>query len=304
MASWARKNLNKPIPQELIDTRTKRFKKAFEYMFDDLEFEGVEDNITPIFKKSGQETSIDIYELSSGEKQIVLRGSFLLKDKNALEGVIALIEEPESSMHPRWQAKIFDYYTKLFKNEQEEQTSQIFMVTHSDYVLKRGLQDEDTLVIKLSAYQEPEFYHSHTNQVPENFVLDSLTTAELVYRIFGIASVEFHQLLFEKMLSLHETNFSWFPGYKDIGNKYCILKRDGHDVKVPETWTQPDSEIYKTSFLPLYIRNYIDHSADKNSDGNYSRDGICISEEYLTRSIQFMIDKISEYISPKIENNI
>ncbi len=293
IASWVRNNLGKVHP---VDTsmRMDRFRKAFNYMFDNLEFYGVEKNVEPMFKKTGKDDLIDIYKLSSGEKQVVFRGSFLLKDKNSLEGVTVLIDEPELSMHPKWQEKIFNYYTELFKNEEKEQTSQIFMVTHSDHVLKSGLQDEDTLVIKLSSNSDPEFFHSGMNQSPSNFILDTLTSAEVFYQIFGIYSVEFHQLLFEKMLEQHKVKFGWPPGYMDVKDKYKYLKQGSKNIETPNEWVQPEAECRQTDFLPLYIRNYIDHSADKNSDGSFSRDGKCIESENLSKSIEFMIKKIKE----------
>lgn len=293
IAKWIHSNPGEVFPVDTV-MRMDRFKNAFEYMFDNLEFHGVENNVEPMFKKTGQEDLIDIYKLSSGEKQVVFRGSFLLKDKNSLEGVTVLIDEPELSMHPKWQEKIFNYYTELFKNEEKKQTSQIFMVTHSDHVLKAGLQDEDTLVIKLSSTADPEFFHSGMNQSPSNFVLDTLTSAELFYQIFGIYSVEFHQLLFEKMLEQHKLKFGLYPGYQDVKNSYKNLKQGSNDIKTPDDWIQPDKECHKTNFLPLYIRNYIDHSADKNSDGSFSREGQCIAPENLSKSIEFMIKKISE----------
>jgi Predicted ATPase len=300
-ANWVHNHPGEVFPVDTV-MRMDRFKNAFNYMFDNLEFHGVENNIEPKFQKTGQEDLIDIYKLSSGEKQVVFRGSFLLKDKNSLEGVTVLIDEPELSMHPKWQEKIFNYYTELFKNEDREQTSQIFMVTHSDHVLKSGLQDEDTLVIKLSSNSDPEFFHSGMNQSPSNFVLDTLTSAEVFYQIFGIYSVEFHQLLFEKMLAQHKIKYDLHPGYKDIGEKYKHLKQGSNDVTIPDDWVQPDNPCFKTNFLPLYIRNYIDHSADKNPDGTFLRDGKCIESENLSKSIEFMIQKISE-LSRKEELN-
>lgn len=293
IANWVRDHPREVFPVNTV-MRMDRFKQAFDYMFDNLKFYGVENNIEPMFKKMGQEDLIDIYKLSSGEKQVVFRGSFLLKDKNSLEGVTVLIDEPELSMHPKWQEKIFNYYTELFKNEEKEQTSQIFMVTHSDHVLKSGLQDEDTLVIKLSSNSDPEFFHSGMNQSPSNFILDTLTSAEVFYQIFGIYSVEFHQLLFEKMLEQHKVKFGWPPGYMDVRDKYKYLKQGSKNIETPNEWVQPDAECRQTDFLPLYIRNYIDHSADKNSDGSFSRDGKCIESENLSKSIEFMIKKIKE----------
>ena len=65
-----------------------------------------------VFKKFDKEISID--SLSTGEKQIVFRGAYLLKNQKILNGGIVLIDEPELSMHPLWQEKILDYYRRIY----------------------------------------------------------------------------------------------------------------------------------------------------------------------------------------------
>lgn len=57
-----------------------------------------------LFEKNGKLIQIDA--LSSGEKQIVYRGCFLLKDANAMNGAFVFIDEPEISLHPKWQMKV------------------------------------------------------------------------------------------------------------------------------------------------------------------------------------------------------
>lgn len=80
-----------------------------------------------VFRKCGKEISIDA--LSSGEKQVVYRGCFLLKDANATRGAFVFIDEPEISLHPLWQQKVLDYYKAMFTDATGVQTSQIFCVT-------------------------------------------------------------------------------------------------------------------------------------------------------------------------------
>ena len=65
-----------------------------------------------ILKKRGRD--VDIASLSSGEKQIVFRGAFLLRNQQSAKGSVILIDEPEISLHPIWQEKIYDYYRKSF----------------------------------------------------------------------------------------------------------------------------------------------------------------------------------------------
>lgn len=102
----------------------------------------------PIFTNStGDE--FDINELSSGEKQLFLR-TLAIKMLNP-ENSIILIDEPELSLHPKWQQRIVDVYRKIGKN------NQIIIATHSPHILgsmkKENIMlldkdDEGKIVIK------------------------------------------------------------------------------------------------------------------------------------------------------------
>ena len=82
--------------------------------------------ILPIFTNlSGDK--FDINELSSGEKQLFLR-TLAIKMLNP-ENSIILIDEPELSLHPKWQQRIIDVYRKIGKN------NQIIIATHSPHIL-------------------------------------------------------------------------------------------------------------------------------------------------------------------------
>ena len=82
-------------------------------------------NITLFTNSSGDE--FDINELSSGEKQLFLR-TLAIKMLNP-ENSIILIDEPELSLHPKWQQRIVDVYRKIGKN------NQIIIATHSPHIL-------------------------------------------------------------------------------------------------------------------------------------------------------------------------
>ena len=80
----------------------------------------------PIFENSSGD-KFDINELSSGEKQLFLR-TLAIKMLNP-ENSIILIDEPELSLHPKWQQRIVDVYRKIGKN------NQIIIATHSPHIL-------------------------------------------------------------------------------------------------------------------------------------------------------------------------
>jgi hypothetical protein len=143
-----------------------RFKNAFAKIFDNLTYDHVENqngHKSIIFKKNNAE--IPIEALSSGEKQIVYRGCFLLKDANALNGAFVFIDEPEISLHPNWQKKIMDYYKGIFTDENGNQTSQIFAVTHSPFIIHNENRRNDKVIVierdvqgKIVVKDKPEYY--------------------------------------------------------------------------------------------------------------------------------------------------
>lgn len=131
-----------------INERMPRFTKAFARMFEGLVYDRI-DNVNGhkaiYFRKNGVDIPID--GLSSGEKQVVYRGCFLLKDVNATSGAFVFIDEPEISLHPKWQMKIMDYYKGIFTGEDGKQTSQIFAVTHSPFVIHNENRRNDKVII-------------------------------------------------------------------------------------------------------------------------------------------------------------
>ena len=115
------------------------------------------------FEENGKTVSIE--NLSSGEKQIVFRAGFLLKNKKSLQGAYVLVDEPEICMHPRWQMKILPFLKSIFTNESGEQTSQIFIATHSPFVIHNPNRCNDKVIVlekvesgTIRVSQSPEFY--------------------------------------------------------------------------------------------------------------------------------------------------
>ena len=140
-------NLIKDIPSyiatkmisEMFKNKNEKVEDIQRKVFDEINeiFEILEINVKvedisqdgrniPIFKNSAGE-KFDINELSSGEKQLFLR-TLAIKMLNP-ENSIILIDEPELSLHPKWQQQIVDVYKKIGKN------NQIIIATHSPHIL-------------------------------------------------------------------------------------------------------------------------------------------------------------------------
>ena len=127
MISAMLKNKNEKVG----DVQKKVFNEIneiFENLSIDVKVEDISQdgrNITLFTNSAGDK--FDINELSSGEKQLFLR-TLAIKMLNP-ENSIILIDEPELSLHPKWQQQIVDVYKKIGKN------NQIIIATHSPHIL-------------------------------------------------------------------------------------------------------------------------------------------------------------------------
>lgn len=254
LQKWVDENPNIIPPENVKNRRIKRFKTAFSRVFTHLNFYGIKNQNGKkkvYFKKYDQD--IDIASLSSGEKQIVFRGAFLLQNQQSSKGTLVLIDEPEISLHPIWQTKIFDYYRKLFTESDNTQTSQVFIATHSEYVLKEALKNpDDTLVIVLHNDGNIEL----TNVTTPTF-LPIITSAEVNYLAFGIISNDYHIQLYSYL--------------QNRENKHKVKDFDDYiksqPAYIPTLHRKPSTNPYGTPYetLPTYIRNAIDHPDSGNT---------------------------------------
>lgn len=226
---WARNNIDEAIDKEKIDVRIKRFTAAFDFMFPAKKYKGIE-NISNskkvIFEENGKEMAIN--NLSSGERQIVFRGSFLLKDKESIKGALILIDEPEISLHPRWQLKILSFFKKLFTNNEGEQTSQLIISTHSPFILHNANRNNDKVIVlhkndlgEITIADEPKFYSWSTEKIiQEAFNVSTLLdTNKTTIFLEG----ETDEKYYNKCLDVFEKNdlqleFKWIGRINEKGN--------------------------------------------------------------------------------------
>ena len=114
--------------KEITNKVVKEINRIFSVLKLDVKLKGFskDEKTMPIFENSvGEE--FDINDLLSGEKQLFLRtlSIKMLEPKN----FIILIDEPELSLHPKWQQRIIEVYKKIGEN------NQIIIATHSPHIL-------------------------------------------------------------------------------------------------------------------------------------------------------------------------
>ncbi len=251
------------------------FKKAFDGFFDAIKYNGIEpinDELKITFTKHGK--TIEIDRLSTGEQQIVFRGAYLLKNSDYLSRGVILVDEPELSMHPKWQGKILNYYRDLFPVN-DKQVAQMFFATHSEAVLNAALKDKDKgniLVIVLNDKDGKIV----AKRITAPYVLPSITSAETNYLAFDIASKDYHIELYA-----HLQNKIGKASVKDSDD--YITGRSAYNPNVHKKEDHYTDSKGKTTYyetLPTYIRNAIDHP-------NPGRE---FTDDELRRSIELLIE--------------
>lgn len=227
-------------PKEVQHIRLNRFKKAFNYMFHDewLEFLGSDSStLTPIFRKNWWQ-NILIDNLSSWEKQIAYRWWFLLKDRNSLSDSVILIDEPEISMHPLWQEKILNFYKNLFYYEDQVIVSQIFVTTHSPYLLQSIDNEKDSIFI-FPWWEKVDSIKKYIWDRPSLWIIN--------YRAFNLPTIELFNELY------------WYIRAKtDVRNEgelenYFVEHWIEKEKQRPYRWD------FKDCTLRTFIRNKIHH---------------------------------------------
>ncbi|OSI06684.1 hypothetical protein BWD08_11125, partial [Neisseria animaloris] len=175
-----------------LDLKIKRFQHAFEAIIPFKKMakaQPINGEQCIIFKDIRNDSEISLDNLSSGEKQIIFRGAFLLQNQKIIENPIVCIDEPELTLHPEWQLKILDFYKNIFMDQNGSLSAQLFIATHSPFIL-HGLNRYDDKVIILarsdqgSLYikENPEFYgFSQPKLIHEAFTLPDNFFSESSY---------------------------------------------------------------------------------------------------------------------------
>lgn len=202
------------------------------------------------------------------------------KITNKSEGVIEkpiifLIDEPETFLHPKAQNKLMEAFNELSRK------SQIFITTHSPYLLK--LFDKNW-------HQLSVFYKDGScSKVAHKDMLDifgdySPSWGEINYFAFDVPSVEFHNELYgflqaraidEDNKYYYEEEFDKWLDSKGIpqNEQYIRLMKDGNTRDEIKT-------------LPTLVRNIIHHP--ENNNNSYSVERLKQSIEELIKVIKSM----------------
>lgn len=264
-----RNNMGESFASFFKRAKLTRFRNAFNNFFEDIKLEKIDVNDPAekkiVFKKFGKQVDID--SMSTGEKQIVFRGTQLLRNSNNLSGGTILIDEPELSMHPKWQEKALPFYRGLFTYN-GMQNVQMVLATHSEYIIKSALTDSDNVLVIVLKNNNGIIVPT---RITAPTALPYISSAEVNYNAFNVLSKDYHIQLYGYLQS--KENKTTIKGCDEYIAHSPHYNRSIHS----KTSTNPCGTQYST--LPTYIRNAIDHPNSGNT----------FTEEELKRSIELLI---------------
>ena len=200
----------------------------------------------------GRKEGYDMSKYSSGQQEVLLKLKDLKEYCSGTDSV--LLDEPETSLHPRWQREIVNLVRALLCRPDAREVPQIFLATHSEKVLQSLLGNEDALIIRL--FKEKGMIENETiNQM--HLLLRRPTFAELDYVIFKIDSYEYCNELFDLLEWLYNVS-------GDRGVDRNIQKSEFYDEsKHYKEWYNDKFGKVTCFTLPVYVRNYFHHPKDR-----------------------------------------
>lgn len=162
--------------------------------------------------------------------------------------ILFFIDEPETFLHPQAQNKLVDALENISSK------SQIFIITHSPYLLKKYKKDTHSMNV---FSKDKGLNKVEPGKEFDLFGVSSPTWGEINYYAFGVISAEFHNELYgfiqAKAIVDDDKNY-----YEDVFEKYLIGKGFVQDQTYVRLKKDGSTET-QTRTLPTRIRNIIHH---------------------------------------------
>ncbi|MDD4641542.1 MAG: AAA family ATPase [Bacteroidales bacterium] len=184
--------------------------------------------------------SIPLNQLGSGYEMIfsLIYSYYLSKKGN--KKLIVLIDEPELHLHPKLQSDFVELLLEFSKD------SQIILTTHSPLFIKQSMSNSNVQVRILTKTE-----NSVSVANPELALLPYVSANEVNFIAFKLATEEYHNELYERLMQLKATNNK----IKDFDVSFFQTEK-GEPKDSP--WLGHLNEVS----IHTFIRNQIHHRAD------------------------------------------
>lgn len=284
--SWGRGNTGKNVSVPKLAGKLDRFKEAYKKMFIGKELCDIkpqENKHKIFFKDVVKGTEFDISGLSSGEKQVVYRAGYLLKNlKNLNEGIV-LIDEPELSLHPKWQIKYLDFLRSIF----QDVDIQFIIATHSPFILKDALKDDiGAFVFRKDDSGNIIVKNAHDRGFG---LFDwSPSWGEINYFAYELPTLEFHDELYgslhEKFILSALSNDSEMQRRSSIKVFDLEILAENNTANQTKNWSELRNGIQQAPYKvtnSTFIRNKMHHPESQQTDTSETNDFIAASIEKM-----------------------
>lgn len=194
-----------------------------------------------------------------------------IDNDDIIKPLMFFIDEPETYLHPRAQDKLINSFKELSKKHQ------IFITTHSPYLLKSFSGDENKLLIFEKT--DCESRHKDISQEFSLFKTETPSWGEINYFAYKICWPEFHNELYGYIQAQDDS----YANENGLEN-YLVSKK----IAKTKEWKREFKGIVKEPYpvtLQTYIRNSIHHPENTNND-TYTYDDLVKSTEEMIRLIK------------------
>ena len=230
-------------------------------------------------KIDGKEHGYSITNYSSGQQEILLKIKDIRKMASGTDCV--LLDEPETSLHPRWQKEIVNLI-KLMISDVDGNSPQIFLATHSEKVLESLIAKDDVLIIRLSKQNGK----IKTEAIDEmDLRLPTPTFAELDYVVFHIPSLDYHDQLFTYFGAFFDKDTSTAIDLKVERKCEKVFGKKNIDEYKKERANTRFNKVYITKMLPTYIRDFFHHP---NEIVPPTEDELVMSIKLMRKLVKYM----------------
>ena len=193
------------------------------------------------------------------------------KEKNVEKPIFFFFDEPETFLHPKAQDKLLSSIVNLSKD------SQVFIATHSPYLLRAYKKGRDCLYVFSRVADNIEYKRDNDIGL---FGAISPTTPEINYIAFDVVSPEFHDELYGFIQARAVDVDDKYEKEKEFDN---FLQSMG--AAKSKKWSRLQGGEQQSAYdvtLQTYIRNFIHHPENTCNDG--------YTEDELRKSTSDMIE--------------
>lgn len=206
----------------------------------------------------------------------LIRYISLISNEYAKKQLFFFIDEPETFLHPIAQGKLLDTF------EEVSERFQVFIATHSPYLLRKFKKNKHKLII-FEKDEDGNNKLQNDNQTLNLFGDSSPTWGEINYFAFDVLSVEFHNELYgflqAKAIDEDQNNY-----YEDKFDQWLMDKgfaADKNYIKLNKDRTTDENK----RTLPTYIRNLI-HHPENDHNKKYTNEELKNSTEKMIKLLQ------------------